>query len=307
MAADSNLPYPDNQPPQLVEEPKSLWKRYSLGIAANNKVVDSKLLYVTPIEVIQLQNGELISNPFHQESEGWDAKDELYKTKVITDTAVEAIWKGETNRRTAPDVRRGERVWLWRYADRDEYYWESAGLDDHLRKLETVVYGISGTPDEPKDGTQPDHGYYAEMSTHKGSITVTTSCKNGEFTTYAIQIDAKNGRVTISDAIGNRIHLNSKDTLIELYNADKTFIQLDKQNIHINAPDSIDAHAGSNVDIQAGNAIRLEAGGNIVLKADGKLLVDATSEFQKEVTMVQKLTANGIQSGAPIVGPTDTI
>lgn len=298
---NQGLPYSDSHPPSMVEEPQSLWKRYSLGIAANNKVVNSNLLYVTPIEAISMQDGELISNPFHQEAEGWDGNDELYKTKVITDTAIECLWKGDTNRRTPPDIRRGERVWIWRYADRDQFYWTSAGMDDHLRKLETVVWGISGTPVETENGTLPDHGYHIEMSTHKGSITVQTSAKNGEYTTYAIQIDAKAGRITISDALGNNIHLNSKDTIIEMENADKTIVQLNKQDINMKAPQSISMEAGQNIVIKAGNAVKVESGAHIVLKPSGKLLVDGISQF------LQMMQAMGIQSTLPIEGPSDTI
>lgn len=283
----------------------SAWKLYSLGIAANNKVVNSDILYVVPIESIQMQDGQLISNPFFQESEGWDGNDELYRTKVTTDAAIEAIWKGETNRRTAPDVRRGERVWLWRFADSDKFYWESAGMDDHLRKLETVVYGISGTPEESENGSMPNYGYHLEMSTHKGVITLQTSAKNGEFTTYAIQIDAKNGRITISDALGNNIHLDSQQTVIELENADRTIVRLQKQDIYINAMNNILMKADNQMTLSSKN---VEILASEQLKIDSpKTLITGELHVQGKSTFDQKMTANGIESSAPIEGPSDTI
>ena len=302
-------------PLNYITRQESELKFYSLGLAANNKKVDSNTLYVTPIESVMMQNGELISKPFDQEAEGWDIDDKKYTTLVNTDTALECDWMGETNRRTSPDVRRGERVKIYRFADRDEYQWESLGLDDHLRKLETYVFGISGTPDEKKRGTDLDKGYFMEFSSHKGAITIWTSKENGEFTTYAIQIDAKNGRYTVSDALGNNFHINSKDTIVEMENADGTLVQLNKQDIIVRAPRNIDVKAGNNIEVQAGknivikadNAGKFEAGANLVLKAGGKVMVEGQAQFLDEVKMDAKLTATGIESSAPIVGPTDTI
>jgi hypothetical protein len=282
---------------------------FSLGIAANNKVVGSNKLYVFPHEALPLRDGELISQPFDQVANGWDASDQMYQTKVITDTSLECDWfpVHQGNRRTSPDIRRGERIEIWRYADRDEYLWCEIGADSHLRKLETVVWGVSGTPDEKIDGTQPENSYFCEVSTHKKSITISTSKKNGEYTTYAIQIDAGGGKITISDALGNNIHFNSKETLIEMENADGTVIQCNRQDIIMKAPQNVNVKAENNIDIKAGNAIRVEAGANLVLKAGGKVLVDGQAEFLDPVKMNAPLTATGITSSAPITGPSDTI
>lgn len=290
---------PVSTPLEYMSRQESEFKLYSLGIAANNKVINSNTLYVTPIESVMMQDGELVSKPFKQDGEGWDVDDKKYNTTVKTDTAIECTWIGSTNRRTSPDVRRGERVQIYRFADRDEYLWDSLGLDDHLRKLETMTLGISGTPDEKKHGTDLDKGYFIEFSTHKGAITIWTSKENGEFTTYAVQIDAKNGRYTVSDALGNNVHINSKDTIVELENADGTLVQLNKQDVIVKAP--------RNIDVKAENAIRIEAGFNLVLKAGGKVLVDGQAEFLSPVKMYAPLTATGITSSAPITGPSDTI
>lgn len=303
---DSTNPYADGARREIKEQ-SSQWKLYSIGIAANNKVVDSELLYVVPIEAVSMQDGELISQPFTQDAEGWDGDDKLYRVQVKTDTAIQCRWKRETNRRTPPDVRRGERVEIYRFADRDIFYWASMGLDEHLRKLETMVIGISGTPKEEEDGTLPDHGYHIELSTHKGSITIQTSAKNGEKCTYAIQIDAMGGKVTISDELGNNFHINSNEAIVEMENADKTIVQLNKQDIFMKAANNIAAEAGNNITFNAGNAIELKAGANIVLSPGGKVLVNGKSQFMDTVQMDAKLTATGIESAEPIIGPTDTI
>lgn len=311
----------DNMPISQLTVQRSLLHMYSIGVAANNKEIGSDILYVTPIEAVMMQNGELISNPFKQSTQGEDADGNTYNTSVNTDAAIKCTWKRDSNRRTSPDVRRGERVMIWRYADRDEYMWESLGQDDHLRKLETVVLGISGTPDESADGTESSKGYYIEMSSHKGMITIQTSTENGEKTTTAIQMNGMGGMITIVDGNGNNFHINTGETIVEMQNSDGTLVQLKQQDIFMKAPrnisvkaeNDISMEAGNNITIKAGNAAKIETGSNIVLKPGGKLLVDGqanflnTVEFQEEVTMHEKLTAHGITSSEPIEGPSDTI
>ncbi len=261
---------------------------YSLGIAANNREIDDPTgtLMVTPIEALTMLDGEIGSSPFKQIAQGIDADGQTYQTKVETDLAISCTWIGESNRRTPPDVRRGERILIFRYADRDKFLWQSLGLDDHLRKLETVVYSISGTADEKKDGTQPELSYFLEMSSHKGSVTLSTSQANGEFTSYALQIDAKNGKVTLADNLGNSVMLNSADTVIEMKNADDSYVSIDKKKIY--------AVADTEVRVKT-KKFQVDAEETII---NGKLKVSGESNFGGH------MTASGINSPAiPITGP----
>ena len=85
--------------------------------------------------------------------EKWkDKKGYVYSDKIETSNSLMAEWLPlGSNRATAPNVRRGERVFLLQYADDDKYYWVTAGLDPHLRRRETVVFNISNTVDEIDD------------------------------------------------------------------------------------------------------------------------------------------------------------
>lgn len=211
---------------------------FSLGLVANNKLMSEKTIQVTPIESLTMLDGELGSIPTEVETQGTDATGQSYNTKVKTDTAIEATWLPlGTNRLTAPDVRRGERVLIWQFGDTDQYYWTSLGFDDHLRKLETVVYSISGTTDEAVDGTAPGNCYSIEMSTHAKNISIKTSKLNGEHCIYGIQIDTQNGKIQIVDDLDNEIVFDSKETEIRAKNADGTFVTLNKKVIDMYAPD----------------------------------------------------------------------
>lgn len=280
----------------------------SLGKVAENKPMSSNKILVIPIEPLSMLDGELKSNPTKIISSGLDAQGKNYETSVLSDNAVEAEWypAGDGNRLSSPDVRRGERVELYQYADTDKFYWKAVGADSDKRKLETAVWGFSGTQDESKDSTDKENLYWFEVSTHNGTITLHTSKQNGEFTTYAIQINAKEGRILIADDLGNEIDFNSKDTCIQIKNADNTNFELNKQDINLECEGTLTAKIGRDVNIKAGGSINLKAGSKILLDAPdteitGNLKVGGTSQFSGS------MQANGITSPAPISGPSDTI
>lgn len=232
----------------------SKFKFYSWGQVANNKAQSDTIVQVTPLEQLTHLDGELGSLPVELETEGKDAQGNAYTSKVTSDTAIECDWFpgfGVTNRRTAPDVRRGERVMIFSYADTDQYYWCTMGLDDDKRKLETVVYSWSGTTDEAKDGTEDGNCYSLEVSTHTGQITLKTSKQNKEFCLYAIQINAKEGRIAIVDDVDNEFMFDSKEKHLWMKNADGCLMELNKKLFHVYAPDEIHLEAVELVHVES--------------------------------------------------------
>ena len=119
---------------------QSLFHVYTIGRAASNRKLSSPLLEVYPIEHFGYLDGEINSDPTTTKASGVDANGKAYTTSVTTTNSIQATWiQWGSNRTTPPDVRRGERVLLWRYADTDQFYWTTLGMDDYLRRLETVV------------------------------------------------------------------------------------------------------------------------------------------------------------------------
>ena len=168
----------------------SQFKVYSYGIAADNKAISSKILNVSPIEIIPMADGELASNPNDVKSSGVDKDGNSYQSNITNDNVIECTWLPfGTNRVTAPDVRRGEPVLIWNYGNTDKYYWTSLGLADDLRRLETVVYAINGNPSTDSKEFDPEDHYFLETSTHSKQITLRTSNKNGEPFKYVFQFN----------------------------------------------------------------------------------------------------------------------
>jgi hypothetical protein len=234
----------------------SQFRIVDLGIVAENKPLSSKIILVTPLESLPFLQGEIRQTPEVITAEGTDANGVSYTEKMITDLTVEATWLpiGNTNRRTAPDVRRGERVVLWQSGNSDRYYWTSMGMDDNLRKLETVVYTFSGTANESVDSTDPDQCYYVEVSTHNKQITLQTSDKNGEPFRYTFQFNTGEGVVTLTDDVGNYFEFDSSETKLTLKNKDGTWVSLDRKDILGYAPKNIDLKAESRIKLTCGSS-----------------------------------------------------
>ena len=139
----------DNRVQQEHNASNSKLVRKSIGHAASNLPLDSNMLEVYPVEEVGYTDGEINDHQETIEMTGIDAQGNEYSDVIKTSNSVLAEWlPWGSNRYTAPNVRRGEKVMLWQYAEVDKYYWTIMGTEDHLRRLETVIYNFSNTRDE---------------------------------------------------------------------------------------------------------------------------------------------------------------
>jgi len=218
----------------------SLLKFYSIGRLAANKPLDTNIIEVVPIEASSNLDGEINAGLDKFSAKGTDQTGAAYSLELDMSTAVTAEWSpfGRGNRVTSPDLRRGDQVVLWKFADKEKYYWTE--MDDLVhRKLETVVWAISATTKE-SDGSTGDTTYYVEMSSHRKLIHLHTSSANGEFCEYDIQINADEGFLQFQDNVGQSIMMNSKERQIELLNNDGAKIDMNKRKLFIHIPDLVE-------------------------------------------------------------------
>lgn len=264
----------------------------SFAYAAQNIPEDTDILEVYLLEDLPYVDGEINEQTEEFESSGVDAKGNAYSVKVTTSNSVSAKWlQWGTNRQTRPDIRRGERVLIYQYNDNDEYYWVSTGLDDHLRRLETLRVCLSNTTDESTKKLTPDNTYYVEASTKTKLITLQTSKSNKEEFAYTIQVDTGNSHVIITDDINNQIVIESKEKRITLENADGAKFVLDKKNALWEVPDTIKIKA-KNTNIETTN-FKLQA---------KKANFNANSAFKgsltsNDVNISNTHTHGGVDSG----------
>lgn len=210
---------------------------YSIGVVAQNKVLSSNEIEVTPIEELPFVDGELTAEPVTETTTATNADGSTYSSTAVTSVALKAKWLpiSNTNRMTSPDVRRGEYVMIYRYGETDQYYWCALKDDMSLRKLETVVYAWSGTTDEAVP-TDSSNMYFFEVSTHRKVVHFHTSKSNGEPYMYDLQIDTDTGKFTFTDDIGNYIFLDSAENRIMLKNVDGSTYDMHRENLTMTIP-----------------------------------------------------------------------
>lgn len=280
----------------------SQFKLYSIGRAAENLTIGSTLLQVVPIEHLIFLDGELKSNPSPLTVKGKDAAGNATSTTVTMDNAIEAEWLPNTsNQITPPCIRRGERVYIYRYADRDEFRWTDTGLDRQYRKLESATYAWNATQNESDNSQSPENHYYAEVSAHKGAITVGTSKANGEKAAYLIQINAKDGNLTITDDLGQVVFIDSVNHVIHAINADRSELTLNKQIITIQCQDTVNLTAlkafnitTKDLNIKATN-ITVNASSQVTVTTQTAKLTATTATIDAQTTTVSGVTiANGM-------------
>lgn len=235
---------------------------YSYGVVAINKPRSSKSIEVTPMEAVMMADGELTDNLTSSNVKGKDADGSSFETTIKTAVTVTARWLPfSSNRSTPPDVRRGEKVAIWKFADADKYYWTELEYEAKLRKLETVIYTFSDTQDESADSTA-DTTYFLEVSTHDKRIQLHTATSDGEPFGYDFVLNTKEGTFQIRDTIENIIFLDSGAKRIVMKNAAESFIDLNAEDLFMNIVGNWTSKVGGNMTTTVGGNYDLNVSGS---------------------------------------------
>ena len=251
----------------------SVFRTVGIGRVGSNKELRSKNVDIVPLEWLPMHDKEMASTPTPMTYKTKDADGVETQGAVVTDMVINAEWlPGTSNRLTAPDVRRGERVLIYQVGDADKFYWQPTGMDDNLRKLETIVFGISATTNEGDTVLSPTNMYWFEFSSHSKKLAFSSSKANGEPFVYEMYFDFDAGEFMLKDDIGNFINLISKLNLIHLQNAKGTFVKLDQKDIKAYAPQDILADAVRDVTVTAGKNMMLKAGVMATIDGGGSFM-----------------------------------
>lgn len=198
-------------------------------------------------------SGEMTLNPGMMTVRGKDSKGQPYISKVETNSVISAEWwPDDHNQVTAPLVQTGQRVQVWRNAKTDTYMWRSANMDPSLSVQETVVKMYAAKGKDGKEGTlTPENSYSTSFSTANKEISLKTSKANGEPVAFDIQVNTKDGVILYKDDKGNLCHFDAVQNRITMKNANGSIVDLDKSNITMEAPDTINIKAGNTINLEA--------------------------------------------------------
>lgn len=237
-----------------MKEMSNLYK-YSIGIIARDIEEDSKFVEIFPVENQTYTDGEIDSTEdiVIDNEDIYGNKQKILIPKRVTVVA-EWLVLGNSNRISAPNVKKGEEVIIYRYADTDRFYWVTMFNELDLRRKEKVIH-YYGNTDLFKEELNEENTYWTKIDTINKKVHLHTSDNDGELTTYDIEIDTKAGVLKITDGKNNKIQLDSS--------TDKLSVNINK-DMEITVP-----NLTFNIDkftINNGNKTEFKGG---VVKHDG--------------------------------------
>ncbi len=274
----------------------------SIGTVANNKLYDTNKIKVFPIEHLAEYDGNITDEDDRTKKDGNvikkkqsgnvsnsdNSKNKKTNTKTnVVDSGnkksagnadkkmyVEAEWidLGGSNRKTAPDVKKGETVVLYRFGDANRWFWSSLQYESDLRRKESVLH-IYGNTDEHGVTLDNTNSYFTLMDTVNKLIHIHTSDNDGEVTTFDIKLNTKEGYLEVIDGNGNFIKHDGKNGILDLkYNKD----------INLTAGNDINLKAGNNISKLASKDIKGVSGRDTTQHANRDLGHSATENMRTD-------------------------
>lgn len=276
---------------------ESKLKPYSLGIVVEHKPRGSSTLLVSPIETLNIQD----EGNIREASKAFkgtipDSTNSSFKTEQTATNYIRAKWLplGASNRTTPPDVRAGETVLIYKFANVEEYFWEDAMTEPELRRLEDVLYSYSNLA----DGSAPhdlESSYWVRVNTKDKYIHLHTTTSDGEPFEYDIKIDTALGNIKINDSVGNDIKLDSPTNTVEINT---------QHECNITTATNINLTTGSTVKIVAGSLAHVVAP-DITL--DGDTTVTKSLTVNGSTTLDKSLTVKGATTAMKAINVNDVV
>lgn len=284
----------------MDNERSSKFIPYSLGIVVVDKARGSDQIKVYPVEELPQIEGKITDFKKDLKVTSTDIKGATSSSSVKGDAIIVAEWisPGNGNRNTSPDVIKNETVQIYRFADTDQYYWDTLFREPKLRRLETVCHMYGNLPKGMEPFTK-ESSYWMEVSTHDQHIQVHTTKSNKEPFEYDIKLNTATGELLIKDDIGNQIYLSSRAHQIKMINTNGAFYDMLGDNITINAPATI-KHICQDFIVEAGNTIKTHAGSSTTMNSGSSTDITAPQN-----TVHGKLTVTGntnLQQGLNVSG-----
>lgn len=286
------------------------------GIITKNKDLSSRVVTVKVLDLLPNLVGTIDNEVSTLSVNVTTADGEVTHNLSVSDI-VPATWLNRnTNRITAPDVQYGERVLLWQDGDSRNYYWETLDIDNHLRQLETVIFAFSNTNanDRTSKTLNLKNCYYMEFNTNEKRIRLRTNKNDSEPFAYDLLLDTKLGNFRIvDDAVkvdlegdeelavredsyppretvpskddgvlrGNKILLDSANTLIELLNVNHTTYRLEKKNIHEECLGNRFVTVGGNntIHVKGDESYHVEGSRDTTIDVNDSLTIKGTYTF----------------------------
>ena len=212
--------------------------RYSVGIVVEDNINNDTIIKIYPIEKLFNINGKLNKETFIETTlntktliddvsttddiEYIEYKVGKEKIKIDKTNYLFCSYLNKTNNNLIlpPNVCKGEKVMIYRFSNRDEYYWTAEdNFNDNLkhRKEEHIVYTVSDKPKLDITEDEIEDRYTITFSTRDKYISLHTTDKYGEYTTYDFKLNTKDGIINLIDGKDNELVWDSTKDKVSLH------------------------------------------------------------------------------------------
>lgn len=257
---------------------ESLLKPYSLGYVTRDIKEDNQYCDFFPVERLPGFTG-VIDESTPEIATTTDIDGKISVVKIDKSVKIMAKWfnNGDSNRLTPPNICKGETVMLYRYSNTDKYYWSTIFNELDLRKLEKATYVFSNKR-TIADKSKLDKVYYFTVDTINKFVKLFTDASDGELTTYDIEINTKDGILTIIDGLGNMIQMDSSE---DTYNVkfNKDFNLEIGETVNETIGTDRNTTIGGNSDINTKGSVTETIGAKKVIKTPKLSITNDTAEL----------------------------
>lgn len=259
---------------------------YCYGEVSVDKPEDTNVIEVFPKDIMYNLDGEIDNREESIIINRTSADGKVKTDKISTKNVIAARWLalGGSNRVSAPDVRKGETVLVFRYGTNDDYYWEPITTETTKRGKETVTYLFKNT--DSQDQVNENNSYFLTFSTRHKFIHLHTSNNDGEAVAYDLLMDTKQGTVTLKDSRNNSIELRSTEDYLKVKTNKK--IDMETQELNILASKKMTIKT-PDLNISATQKMAI---------ATPDLYVDAAKFLQKDTSYTLTTSSYSLSSGA---------
>ncbi|AEV89583.1 putative phage baseplate assembly protein [Pseudomonas phage OBP] len=260
---------------------------YGVGVVAMDKDVDTDEVQIHIKGLFPESDGEVTTTVETKNTSTLTPTGDTQSSSSLQSNTVPAKWMAlNTNRVTAPDVRKGSKVVVYKFQGTSKYLWTYFGMDGTLR-LETIIWAFSASPNvDENTPVTPENYYMLLLSTHQKKIQLLTGQGNGEPTSYAFELNTGEGKFSIVDGENNILSLNSMAHALSFINDEKSFINIEKKDITLSCEKNMLLKGKDKIDIQCTD---------LSLKADKSISMETqkTSLVSPEIYMKGNVTHEG--------------
>lgn len=279
---------------------ESAYGVFTVGVVAISKGEDGDEISFFPIEHLSETDGHIdLDETITTVTENILGQIEV--PTLTKSTWLSAKWKpvGQSNRYTAPNVRRGELVLVYRYGNTEELYWDTLGHFPEYRRKEKVKY-VYGNYDDFNNDITDELSYWYSIDTINKLVEFHTGYDdNGsEHTKYDFTIETKEGMFTAKDDRGNIVTMDSKEDIfnqvvLKEYNlevGEYTTLTVGKDHT-VDIGEYCSVKIGKDYSIGVGENKNLTIGKDHSVKVSGSSKLDVGGKY--DITLSKYSVSNG--------------